>query len=198
MALPGLNWLPGVQRWQAHNPAIRVEWSCHALQAADGSWVMVDPIGSPADLGWKDEEGPRVAAVVATNGNHERAAVEWVHQGRVRLWAASGSGLDSPTWRPLPHGPGWQDDWIVEDLTGGGPGEVALRIPRLDLMVFGDAVVNLAGRGLELLPDRYCTDPAHLRKAILRLVQTPFARAVFAHGDPIEEGASQSIAALLR
>lgn len=198
MANPGLNWLPGVRRWHAYNASIRVEWACHAFQTQDASWVLVDPIGGPSDLGWNDSDRPGVSAVVATNGNHERAALEWNRETRVRLWAASGSGLDSPTWHRLPPGPGWKDHWVVEDLTGGGPGEVAIRIPSRDLVVFGDAVVNLAARGLELLPDRYCTDPARLRESIRRLVQTPFARAVFAHGDPIEEGASRRIDALLR
>lgn len=198
MAIPGLNWLPGVRRWHAYNAAIRVAWACHALQTQDASWVLVDPIGGPADLGSNDSDRPMVSAVVATNGNHERAALEWNRETRVRLWAAPGSGLDSPTWQRLPLGTGWKDDWVVEDLTGGGPGEVAIRIPSRDLVVFGDAVVNLAGRCLELLPDRYCTDPARLRESIRRLVQTPFARAVFAHGDPIEEGASLRIGALLR
>lgn len=197
MALPGWNWLPGVRRWHAHNPVIRVDWSCHALQAAEGSWVMVDPIGSPADLGWDPAQEPVVSAVVATNGNHERAAMDWARETHAPLWASMGSGLAWPPWRPLPSGPGWQADWIVEDVTGGGPGEIALRIPAWDLVVFGDAVVNLAGRALELLPDRYCTDPARLRESLRRLVEVPFGRAVFAHGDPIGAGASQRIAGLL-
>lgn len=198
MAITESTWLPGVRRWHAFNPAIRVEWACHALQTSDGSWVMVDPIGGPADLGWHGKGRGEVVAIIATNGNHERAALEWERETRVRLWAASGSGLNSPAWHQLPLGPGWQDDWVVEDLTGGGPGEVALRIPGMDLMVFGDAVVNLAGRSLELLPDRYCTDPARLRESIRRLVHTPFGRAVFAHGNPIEDGASRRIGSLLR
>jgi len=198
VAIRGLNWLPGVRRWHAYNAAIRVEWACHALQTSDGSWVLVDPIAGPEDLGWNASERPGVSAVVATNGNHERAALEWERETRVRLCAAPGSGLDSPAWHRLPLGPGWQDDWVVEDLTGGGPGEVALRIPGMDLVVFGDAVVNLAGRSLELLPDRYCTDPARLRESIRRLVDAPFGRAVFAHGDPIEDGASRRIGSLLR
>lgn len=197
MTLQGSNWLPGLCRWHAFNPAIRVEWACHALRAADGSWVIVDPLGSPADLGWNLALERRVSAIVATNGNHERSALAWAREAQAPLWASRGSGLGSPPWHPLPPGPGWQQDWIVEDVTGGGPGEIALRLPAWDLVVFGDAVVNLAGRALELLPDRYCTDPAWLRESLRRLVEAPFGRAVFAHGDPIEAGASQRIAGLL-
>ena len=64
-------------------------------------------------------------------------------------------------------------------------------------MVFGDAVVNLAGRGLEILPDRYCTDPARLRQSLREMLQRPFERALFAHGIPLERSASAQIAALL-
>ena len=61
--------------------------------------------------------------------------------------------------------------------------------------VFGDAVVHLPERGLELLPDKYCTDPAALR---ISLAGVPaFERAVFAHGQPLLTGASAKVAALL-
>ena len=89
------------------------------------------------------------------------------------------------------------EGWTAVPLTGGGPGETAFRVRALDLVVFGDAVVNLAGRGLELLPDKYCADPAALRAALRRLVGVPFSRAVFAHGTALAGGASVRIAALL-
>jgi hypothetical protein len=57
--------------------------------------------------------------------------------------------------------------------------------------------VNLVERGLELLPDRYCTDPRRLRESLSRLTQVPFQRAVFAHGEPILKDASQHLRALL-
>lgn len=138
-----------------------------------------------------------VSAVVATNGNHERAAMEWARLGAVELWAPRGSGLESAGWRMFQPGMPWIHDWEVVDLAGGGPGEVAIRIPALDLVVLGDAVVNLSGRGLEVLPDKYCSAPARLRAALRGLVGRPFERALMAHGDPLTTHASRRIAALL-
>jgi glyoxylase-like metal-dependent hydrolase (beta-lactamase superfamily II) len=83
-------------------------------------------------------------------------------------------------------------EWV-----GGGPAETAFRIPALDLVIFGDAVVNLPGRALELLPDKYCADPARLRAGLRQLVASPFARAVFAHGPALVTEASVRVAALL-
>jgi hypothetical protein len=64
-------------------------------------------------------------------------------------------------------------------------------------MVFGDAVVNLDGRGLELLPDKYCTDPAQLRNSLRSLREISFENALFAHGTPLIGSAAARIAGLL-
>jgi len=66
----------------------------------------------------------------------------------------------------------------------------------LDLMVFGDAVVNLPGRGLELLPDKYCQNPAQLRVSLKSLPR--FGRAIMSHGEPLMDRASEHIQALLQ
>jgi hypothetical protein len=48
--------------------------------------------------------------------------------------------------------------------------------------VVGDALVNLPGRGLEILPDKYCTNPTQLRRSLRHL---PMADLVLtAHGAP--------------
>lgn len=195
--LAGRMLLPGVLRWAAHNPDIRVQWACHAIQLGDGGWLLIDPIGGPEALGWASDRHGKMSHVMATNGNHERLANRWAGQASVTLWAAKASGLADPPWRTLPGGGGWIDGWVIEDMTGGGLGEVAVRIPSLDLVVLGDAVVNLVERGLELLPDPYCTDPRRLRESLCRLTQVPFQRAVFAHGEPILKDASQHLRALL-
>lgn len=65
------------------------------------------------------------------------------------------------------------------------------------LVVFGDAVVNLEGRGLELLPAKYCTDPARLQKSLEALSREGFERALFAHGDSIGVRACERIGGLV-
>lgn len=86
-------------------------------------------------------------------------------------------------------------EWKAFPLPGGAPGEMAFQHVSRSLMVFGDAVVNLPERGLELLPAKYCRDQAELRCSLRTL--PPFERAVFAHGQPLLSAASERIAALL-
>ena len=92
---------------------------------------------------------------------------------------------------------GIPEGWTPVPLPGGAPGETAWRLPSLGLVVFGDAVVNLSGRELELLPDKYCIDPKVLRRSLAGLLEEPLAIALFAHGEPLMEGASERIRGLL-
>lgn len=167
------------------------------MRSLDGRWVVFDPIDGPGGLEVGALRAGDVRGVVATNGNHERAAMSWICDGGPVAWASPDSGLPCPPWQPLSPGSPWLDDWEVADLRGGGPGEIAIRIPALDLVVFGDAVIHLPGRGLELLPDKYCADPRALRESMARFLARPFSRALLAHGEPLLEEASTRIAALL-
>ncbi len=195
---PHVSLPPGIRRWHAFNPAIRADWSCHAIQARDGRWILFDPFDGPSGLGWESQSDGVVGAIIATNGNHERAATAWMSHVPVPAWASPDAGLPCAPWQPLVPGLPWLDDWDIADLRGGGPGEVAIRVPALDLVVFGDAVINLPGRALEFLPDKYCTSPSALREGVARLLRRPFSRALLAHGEPLVTDASARIAALLR
>jgi len=182
---------PGVREWSFHSPEHKVELTAHAVEAGDGS-IVVDPIGDPA--AWT---GGSPVSIVLTNGNHERAAAGWGRRFKCPVWIPG--GFESPLDGARRFGPGESPvgGWETVALDGGGPGETAFRIPALDLVVFGDALVNLPGHGLGILPDKYCGDPARLRDALRRLVARPFSRAVFAHGAPLPADASVRIAALL-
>ena len=86
--------------------------------------------------------------------------------------------------------------WRAIPLPGGAPGETAYHCGVMDLMVFGDAVVQLPSRGLELLPVKYCQDEGQLRESLRRLPR--YGRAVMAHGEPLLEAASERVGALIR
>jgi glyoxylase-like metal-dependent hydrolase (beta-lactamase superfamily II) len=182
---------PSVWEWSAFSPAHRVDLTAH-LVAAAGGFVAVDPFGAP--WSWN---GGRIVAVALTNGNHDREAAAWGHFHECPVWVPAGAGSTVEGARGFARGESPFAGWESFPLDGGGPGETAFLVPTLGLAVFGDAVVNLPGRALELLPDKYCSDPAALRASLRRLVATPFSRAVFAHGTPLESGAAARIAALL-
>jgi hypothetical protein len=64
-------------------------------------------------------------------------------------------------------------------------------------LVVGDALIHLAPHGLMPLPDKYCTDPALLRKSLATLLSLPIRRIFFAHGDPILQDGAERIRKLL-
>lgn len=190
-------WIPGVWRWSAFSPEHRVELTSHAVRRADGAWVVFDPIPlDPTSIAIPDDM-LRPESIVLTNGNHLRDTLGWISRFPSTVWIPPGMDGLLPGARPILPQSSPDRHWQVEPLAGGGPGELALRIPELDLVVLGDAIVHLAGRPLEVLPDKYCSDPAALRRALHELVARPFERALFAHGNPLPSAASRRIATLL-
>lgn len=182
---------PGIFRWAAFSPFHKVELTSHAVLAETGLLIF-DPIPLA-----ESETGRLLGAVacrglVLTNGNHERASASWAEFLGVSAMSATPE-LFPVELHPLPWRDG--DSWRAVPLAGGAPGETLFLHEGLSLGVFGDAVVNLPERQLELLPDKYCTDPAALRASLKAL--PPFERAVFAHGQPLLSGAAAKIAALL-
>jgi glyoxylase-like metal-dependent hydrolase (beta-lactamase superfamily II) len=187
---------PGIFRWAAFSQIHRVELNSHAV-LADGGLLVFDPIPLAAESESRLNAiaGPR--ALVLTNGNHLRASPAWSARFGARVWSQTPdlfpADLDIGHW-PLINPPPFAG-WNAHPLPGGAPGETAFLNAGLSLAIFGDSVVNLPGRTLELLPDQYCTDPRQLRRSLKGLPS--FERALFAHGQPLHPGASDRIAALL-
>jgi glyoxylase-like metal-dependent hydrolase (beta-lactamase superfamily II) len=188
---PSSSPFPRVCRWSAYSAIHKVELTSHAVW--DGrNWRVFDPIPFP-------EGGSGLPflpdRIVLTNENHERDSVAWRDRFDIEVWAAPDAAIEIPgvhRWNAESPDEG---GWIRTPLPGGPGGETAFFLPSLSLMVFGDAVVHLPTRGLELLPDKYCRDPQLLRNSLRRLPS--FDRAVFAHGDPLSTNAGERIAALL-
>jgi len=187
--------LPGVHRWSAFSPEHKVELTSHSVW--DGRSLLVfDPIPLTAEVsdGFPTPCAPD--AVVLTNENHERDATAWRERYQLAIWAAPEALLSLAgirRWAPArPPFAGWE----IVPLPGGAGGETAWFHAVKSLVVFGDAVVNLPGRGLEVLPAKYCRDQPMLRASLRNLVQRPFENAVFAHGDPLLGEASVRIATM--
>ena len=188
--------LPGVHRWSAFSPEHKVELTSHSVR--DGRSLLVfDPIQLTAEVCDWFPTPCAPDAVVLTNENHERDAALWRERYPLAIWAAPEARLSLPgvrrwdaTRSPFP---GWQ----IVPLPGGADGETAWFHAEKSLVVFGDAVVNLPDRGLEVLPAKYCREPALLRSSLRRLVRQSFAHAMFAHGDTLLGDASSRIEAML-
>ena len=194
-AISAVEILPGVHRWAAFSPAHKVELAAHSVW--EGRTLLIfDPIPLAAEVfDWfPTPQAPD--AVVLTNGNHERDAARWRELFPLPIWAAPETEpvLDGVRRWDVAHPP--FPGWRIIPLPGGAPGESAWFCPAKSLAVFGDAVVNLPGRGLELLPAKYCRDAAELRESLRGLPE--FDHAVFAHGEPLLGGASARIFSLWR
>ena len=179
---------PGIWRWSAFSPHHRVDLASHLVW--DGwNCLVFDPLplADPLWATWPLEQKP--GWLVLTNENHERDVKAWSE----RFSDAVCMGLAGE--RKENRLPSIPSNWVCFDLAGGAGGEAAFHCAALDLMVFGDAVVNLPGRGLELLPEKYCRNPAQLRHSLGLLPR--FGRALLAHGEPLMERASERIHAVV-
>ncbi len=178
----------GIWQWSAFSPYHRVELGSHLVW--DGVRAVVfDPLPLSDNLwdSWPILAKPEV--LVVTNSNHERALDSW----RMRFPDATIIGWPtSPTEVEVDN---CLVGWKAIFLPGGAPGETAYHCADLDLVVFGDAVVNLADRGLELLPDKYCQNGGQLRESLRQFPR--YGRALMAHGEPLLEAASERIGAVL-
>lgn len=186
--------LPGVWRWQRYSPEHKVDLTSHAVLADGALWIF-DPVFSGQALSALGAmANPKF--IVLTNENHERDTQRWQHELGAPIWASAEAGF------PFPHGKldaatAALGPWRLSFIKGAAKGETAFGLTTLDLVLFGDAIVNLPGRGLEVLPAKYCRDQALLKREIAELLQVPFATALMAHGDIIAAGASEHLRALL-
>jgi hypothetical protein len=184
--------------WSFYDPAIKCEMATTALKLPSG-WVVIDPapLGDPA---WKELLAlAPLRAILLTNGNHVRDTVELSKKHRVPVVTAPDTRRDITELRPdvilLPNELLYGITPII--IPGATPGETAFHSDT-GVMVLGDAVINLSPeKGLELLPDKYCTDAAQNRASLRKLLDFDFHTLTFAHGAPLTTRAKDKLRALL-
>ena len=163
----------GFFTWHAYDPACKAELWSTGFTDAHGT-TLFDSID------WPDSSSPSSAPVwiVKTNANHDRACADLAKKWQAIL-----------TDRP----PGFTSI----PLPGAGEAETAYFHRPSGSLVLGDALIHLAPHGLMLLPDKYCTNPALLRKSLGKLLDFAVRRIFFAHGDPILQNGRERIQSLL-
>ena len=77
------------------------------------------------------------------------------------------------------------------------PGHISVLDPVGSLLVVGDAMGNVNHR-LSGSNPQYTADMAQANQSIKKLAALTFAKAVFGHGDPIDQDASAAVATLAR
>ena len=179
--------VPRLRSWHAYDLEVKVDLFSCALESEAGL-VLVDPIGLD-EIGMKTlaSHGP-VHAIVLTNANHARQSVEFRRCWNVPILAHRDAvmGLEIPVDGLLQAGDLLGGGIQVLELPGAGAGEIAL-YDQSGRIHFGDAVVNLESTGLCLLPEKYCSDPAQLKKSVAALGGLKADVITFAHGVPLVE-----------
>jgi len=190
--IPELDWISGgLAVWHGFHPDVRCDCGSTAI-LTDPGWVVFDPLPLAA-AAW--EELFNVAALHAialTNGNHQRESLCLREKFSAPIHApiAARGEVEADVW--LGEGDSLAGFSLLE-LPGASPGEAAwCDGPHL---VLGDALIHLDG--LAFLPDKYCTDPAQLRRSAKKLLPLEFQSVFFAHGLPLLAQARKRITGLL-
>ena len=196
---PGGAWT--LFRWEAYDPANRVDLCASAL-AVDDRLFFVDPIPLAREALAELTAGRTPAGIIVTNGNHARAADAFRRRWKVPLAstaeAAADAGLEVDQLIPAEGGPVLCDAFRAISLAGGAVGEVALhRADGEGVLIVGDAIINLPSYPLGRLPDKYCANPRELRRSVSRLLDLPFSKMLFAHGEPVLSRAHERLSAAL-
>jgi glyoxylase-like metal-dependent hydrolase (beta-lactamase superfamily II) len=178
--------------WHGYNPECKTDCSSTAIRTPDG-FVLIDPVRleEQAIERMAGEDG--VLSVLLTNGNHLRGSLYEKERLDIPIYAPEGARHDIPA------------DYLVKDgelifqtlkaigLPGGGSGETAYLAA--DVLVIGDALTNLDG--LQILPDKYCTNLTLLIESLRGLRSLDFDTVCFAHGLPIIGKAREKVAAIV-
>jgi hypothetical protein len=133
------------------------------------------------------ESAPKMAGIIVTNENHERAAAQFSEKFTVPIYLSE--TLIGTT--QLPSATAVQDKGFLAvltavDIEGAPAGEIAIHSASNDgTMVVGDALINFEPYGFALLPAKYCSNLKLMRRSLSRLLDYSFERMLFAHGLPI-------------
>jgi hypothetical protein len=187
---------PDLHFWQAYDPAVKVDLSCCSRRMARGT-VFIDPIPlAKQALSELIADAPPLA-VILTGGNHARAAADYRARFSIPIYAHAEAvpELGIAVDHTLADEETVLDFFTVITLSGATPGEIALH--GAGVLHIGDALIHLPAQGFTLLPDKYCSEPAELRRSLEKLLRFPFEVLTFAHGLPIVARARQRLSQLL-
>lgn len=187
-----VDWIGGdLAVWHGFDPAVRCECCSTAVLTNEG-WVVFDPLPLSGDA-WEEILGVAcVSAIALTSGNHQRESLTLKTMLQTSLHAPESARgeIVADVW--LQEGDALSGFSLI-GLPGAAPGESAWCDGRH--LVIGDALIH--SDQLEFLPDKYCTNPAELRKSARKLLDLEFELLFFAHGLPLLSRAHEEIAALL-
>jgi len=182
--------------WQAYDRSVKSDLSCCARRFGS-RLIFIDPIplAEPALEELLAIASP--AAIIITSGNHARAADTFRKRFSIPILAHTSAATDSGLIidQPLEDGAKAAEELTVIEIPGAAHGEIALHAG--DVAHVGDALIHVESFGFALLPDKYCADPAVMRRSLGKLLRFDFELLTFAHGLPLVAHARRQLEHLL-
>ena len=190
---------PYLALWHGYDPAVKADLYSTCLLTSDGA-CLVDPI--PLESEALDElvGSARVAGIIVTSSNHDRASSRFAEQFSVPIFARRDAFPDKTPdeFTSVADGEEICDELRVIGIEGAGPGEIALYHPADNgTLIVGDALINFEPYGFTFLPGKYCSNEKEMRRSLRKLSACRAERMLFAHGMPILSGASDRLQRLL-
>jgi glyoxylase-like metal-dependent hydrolase (beta-lactamase superfamily II) len=178
--------------WHGYNPECKTDCSSTAIRTPDG-FVLIDPIRLEEQAIELMVGDDRVGALLLTNGNHLRGALYEKERLDVPIYAPQSVQREIPADHLVKGGELLFGTLKVIALPGGGSGEAAYLAG--DVLVVGDALTNLDG--LQVLPEKYCSDLPLLLESLRALRSLNFNILCFAHGLPILRNAKEKVVEII-
>jgi hypothetical protein len=186
--------------WSSFHTQWKLDFDSYALKTPEGV-VFVDPMKPSPEVVEKLEAWGVPVAIFLTNANHDRDADWFRKRYQIQIYAHEKAQVDCDT----------KIDVLVVDneklpggvtalpLLGTSAGGVAFYSKQSGgILLIGDALLNLPGKGLSLLAEQYLEDRKLVLKSLRQLLDLNFKIATFAHGDPLTEDAKPTIEKFLK
>jgi hypothetical protein len=189
---------PGILLWRVYDPSVKAELFSTAVETTSGTY-LVDPIPLAPDAVANLASGTKIAGIIVTNENHERAAAQFAERFKVPVYldTALASVTKVPGAAPVREN-SFPAELTAIPIEGGPAGEMAIHFAVNDgTMIVGDALINFEPYGFALLPAKYCSNAKLMRRSLSQLLAYSFERMLFAHGMPIMSHARERLEHLL-
>ena len=177
-----------------------MDFDSYALKTPEGV-IFVDPMKPSPEVLAKLEAWGDPVAVFLTNADHDRDS-DWFRKNyEIQIYAHERAQVDCDT----------KIDVLVVDneklpggvkaipLLGTTSGGLAYHSKQSGgILMIGDALLNLTGKGLSLLPEQYLEDRKQVLLSLHKLLDLNFSIVTFAHGDPLVSNAKAAVEKFLK
>lgn len=189
---------PFLVSWTVRDPIIRTDLTSTALLTLEG-WWLIDPVPITDHVLDRLLGNQPLLGILLTNENHERASNQIAQKRTVPIHAheVTLGRLEVNPTHFFRDGDILKGNLHILHIPGPSLGESCFYDPQNQVLVIGDALINLKETNFTFLPDKYCHDPVQAKNGLKRLLNLEFNTIVFAHGPPLTMNAKNQFKALL-